>query len=50
MKNPKDSNILLYLPMTKAAVKAMDAVTEFSANLGVKIENFMIGGASKVSH
>jgi PhoPQ-activated pathogenicity-related protein len=38
------------LPMTKAAVRAMDAVTDFLAKLpggGVAVKNFVVGGASK---
>ena len=38
------------LPMTKAAVRAMDAVTAFLANLpagGVAVKNFIVAGASK---
>ncbi len=38
------------LPMTKAAVRAMDAVTAFCGGLeagGVKIENYFVAGASK---
>ena len=34
--------------MTKASVRAMDAVTEFSLKIGVKVEKFMVAGASKV--
>ena len=34
--------------MTKAVVKAMDASTEFTKNLGVaNLEKFMVSGASK---
>ena len=33
--------------MTKAAVKAMDAVTEFTAPKGGKITRYMVAGASK---
>lgn len=37
------------MPMTKAAVRAMDAATEISASLtGLNITKYMIGGASKV--
>jgi len=38
------------LPMTKAAVRAMDAVTDFLAKLpdgGVTVKNFVVAGASK---
>lgn len=48
LENPKDPSILLRLPMTKAVVRAMDAVTEFSATVGVKVEKYMVAGASKV--
>jgi len=35
--------------MTKASVRAMDAVTDFTAELGVaNIKKFMVAGASKV--
>lgn len=40
----------LRLPMTKSAVKAMDAVTEFCASEkggGVKVEKFVVAGGSK---
>jgi hypothetical protein len=33
--------------MTKAAVKAMDAVTEFTTPKGGKITRYMVAGASK---
>jgi PhoPQ-activated pathogenicity-related protein len=36
------------LPMTKSAVRAMDAVTEFAASpRGVKVSRFVVSGASK---
>ena len=48
MDNTSDPNILLQLPMTKATIKAMDAATEFTQNLGVaKLKKFMVSGASK---
>jgi PhoPQ-activated pathogenicity-related protein len=48
LENTSDPNILLRLPMTKASVRAMDAVTEFTAKLGVaNIKKFMVAGASK---
>lgn len=37
----------LLLPMTKAAVKAMDATTEHAAKRDLKIETFTVSGASK---
>ncbi|CAF1105282.1 unnamed protein product [Brachionus calyciflorus] len=46
--NPDDPSILLRLPMTKAAVKAMDAVTEFTRSQnGNELSKFMVVGASK---
>jgi len=43
-----DPEVLAYMPMTKAAVKAMDAVQEFvKERNGVDIEEFMISGQSK---
>jgi PhoPQ-activated pathogenicity-related protein len=35
------------LPMTKAAVRAMDTVTAVSAKAGQKVERFVVAGASK---
>ena len=49
-KNPEDPTILLRLPMTKAAVRAMDAITEFSSKFGAKLDKFMVAGASKVKY
>ena len=44
----KDETWPLLLPMTKAAVRAMDAVGEFSArDLGGKIDRFLVTGGSK---
>ncbi len=37
----------LRLPMTKAAVRAMDAVTSFCAGDNTKIDGFVVSGASK---
>jgi PhoPQ-activated pathogenicity-related protein len=49
MDNEKDPYILLRLPMTKAAVRGMDATTEIAASKsGLNITKFMIAGASKV--
>jgi len=49
MENPSDPSILLRLPMTKAAVKAMDAVTDFVGKRGFgNLKKFMVAGASKV--
>ena len=45
-----DANWPLRLPMTKAAVRAMDAVTAFCASPaggGLKIEKYVVTGASK---
>ena len=37
------------MPMTKAAVRAMDAITEFARQKGVaNITKFTVAGASKV--
>jgi PhoPQ-activated pathogenicity-related protein len=36
-----------HLPMTKAAVRAMDAVTAFCAENKVEIKDFVVGGGSK---
>ena len=37
------------MPMTKASVRAMDAVTEIAKSKGVaNITKFMVAGASKV--
>jgi len=48
MENTSDTNILLRFPMTKAAVKAMDSITDFTKNKGLAdIKKFMIAGASK---
>ena len=33
--------------MTKAAVRAMDTATEFLAKEGVRLEKFVVSGASK---
>jgi PhoPQ-activated pathogenicity-related protein len=38
---------LARLPMTKAAVRAMDTATAFMAKEGVKLEKFVVAGASK---
>ena len=48
IENPEDPTILLRLPMTKAAVKAMDTAVDFAAknNYG-NIKKFMVAGASK---
>ncbi|CAK8676928.1 unnamed protein product [Clavelina lepadiformis] len=48
LDNPSQPEWLLRLPMTKAAVKAMDAITDFvNKTVGKNIENFCVGGASK---
>lgn len=33
--------------MTKGAVRAMDAITEFAGQKNIKVEKFMVAGASK---
>lgn len=50
MENTSDPYILLRLPMTKAVVRCMDAVQNFTSQYGAKIERFMIAGASKVKN
>ncbi|CAF1002204.1 unnamed protein product [Rotaria sordida] len=48
MENPDNPNILLRMPMTKASVRAMDAVQQFADKLGVHVpKTFVIAGASK---
>jgi PhoPQ-activated pathogenicity-related protein len=45
-----EANWILQLPMTKSAVKAMDAVTAVTESLGppvVKVDQFVVAGASK---
>lgn len=42
-----DSDWPLLLPMTKSAVKAMDAVQDWSKQRGHPITKFMVGGGSK---
>jgi PhoPQ-activated pathogenicity-related protein len=37
----------LRLPMTKSAVRAMDAVTDFLGKQNVKVEKYVVAGASK---
>lgn len=49
IENPSDPYILLRMPMTKAAVRAMDTITDFAKKKGAAdIQKFMIAGASKV--
>ena len=51
LEDQNDPYILLRMPMTKAAVRGMDAATEISASLtGLNITKFMIAGASKVTN
>jgi len=49
INDTSEPNWLARLPMTKAAVKAMDAITQFAATLPSlpAIENFVVAGASK---
>ena len=43
-----DPTWLLRLPMTKAAVKAMDTIQAFAPSIGLmNIDSFVIAGASK---
>jgi PhoPQ-activated pathogenicity-related protein len=48
-ENPNDPTILLRLPMTKAVVRAMDALTEFASEFNYSVKKFMIAGGSKVN-
>ncbi|CAF4008945.1 unnamed protein product [Rotaria sordida] len=49
--NQSNPAVLLHLPMTKASVRAMDAVQKFTAQLRIPVpETFVIGGASKVNY
>ncbi|KAL3877581.1 hypothetical protein ACJMK2_035277 [Sinanodonta woodiana] len=48
MTNSSDPEILLRMPMTKAAVRALDTITSVAmAKVGKKIDTFLVGGASK---
>lgn len=48
LENPQNPYVLLRMPMTKAAVRAMDAAQQFAQHLGVAVpQKFFIGGASK---
>ena len=48
LKDNHSPEWLLRMPMTKAVVKAMDAVTEYAQkSFGVHLEKFVVGGASK---
>ena len=42
-----DDSWPLRLPMTKAAVRAMDTAVAFTADKGVKLEHFVVAGGSK---
>lgn len=48
--NPEDPEILLQFPSTKAAVKALDAIQEFTkqARPETNINKFLVAGGSKV--
>ena len=47
-KNTSDTEWLLRLPMTKAAVRGMDAITEFmQKTTGNVVTDYVVGGASK---
>lgn len=43
----EDAIWLARLPMTKAAVRAMDVISEFSFSIGHKVDQFMVAGGSK---
>lgn len=45
--NTVDPTIIIELPMAKAVVRAMDAVTEFSRGLNMKVAQFGLAGCSK---
>ena len=46
--NPEDAEWLARLPMTAAAQRAMDTVSDFTANQELaRVDSFVIGGASK---
>ncbi len=46
--NPDNPELNVYLPMVRAAVRSMDAITEFSQQeLDTEIEKYVISGASK---
>eukprot|EP00118_Oscarella_pearsei_P016366 m.155297 g.155297 ORF g.155297 m.155297 type:complete len:483 (+) comp38666_c0_seq1:42-1490(+) len=48
LQNTSRSDLLLRLPMTKAAVRALDTVTDFvSKKKSLSISKFMVAGASK---
>jgi PhoPQ-activated pathogenicity-related protein len=46
--NPEDAEWLARLPMTAAAQRAMDTVSDFTANRELaRVDSFVVGGASK---
>ncbi|CAF3739734.1 unnamed protein product [Rotaria magnacalcarata] len=46
--NQSNPAILMHLPMTKASIRAMDAIQNFTAHLSIPVpETFIVGGASK---
>jgi PhoPQ-activated pathogenicity-related protein len=46
--NPEDAEWLARLPMTAAAQRAMDTVTDFTADREIaQVDSFVVGGASK---
>lgn len=48
IENPTNPYILLRMPMTKASVRAMDAVQQFADQLGIAVpKTFLVAGASK---
>ena len=47
--DPTKTDYVSEMPMTKAAVKAMDTVTDFiNKTLKMEITDYCVGGASKV--
>eukprot|EP00762_Andalucia_godoyi_P000225 ANDGO_02264.mRNA.1 Autocrine proliferation repressor protein A len=47
LDNPDQPYWLLRMPMTKCVVKAMDLTQQVTAKMGLSINSFVVGGASK---